>query len=354
MNLSQRPKLLAIGLAAALASGLALFVLGSFGHLRVDAAVERRQAELTSPATVELAGPIFTPAPLAPHSRFAFVRLEAFPLLLPPVEPASYEPPPAGLPDSWTAETRMEPPGAASGPRLSALPPPRLPWQTPPLSAPQRTYTLAERLGEIAPPATKRLADKFEAAKAVWPPAEISLVAIKDEKTIELYARPSGGEWKFIHRYRVLAASGGAGPKLRQGDKQVPEGVYGISFLNPNSRYHVSLRVNYPNAFDLQMAAMDGRKDLGGDIMIHGKALSVGCLAIGDEAAEEVFVLAAQIGLPKIRLIIAPTDFRSKAVPAPEPGQTAWLPKLYAEVAGAMSEFKAPPRSTGLLSFFAN
>jgi murein L,D-transpeptidase YafK len=62
----------------------------------------------------------------------------------------------------------------------------------------------------------------------------------------------------LIHRYPLLAASGVAGPKLRQGDKQVPEGVYGISFLNPNSRYDVSLRVNYPNAFDRQMAAKDG------------------------------------------------------------------------------------------------
>ena len=138
MNLSQRPKLLAIGLAAALIGSLALFVLGSFGRLRVEAAVERHQAPLTGPATVELAGPIFTPAPPAPPSRFAFVRLEALPLLLPPVEPPSHEPPPAGLPESWTAETRMEPPGA-TGPRLSALPPPRLPWQTPTLSAPQRT-----------------------------------------------------------------------------------------------------------------------------------------------------------------------------------------------------------------------
>ena len=70
----------------------------------------------------------------------------------------------------------------------------------------------------------------------------------------------TGGQaWKLIHRYSVLAASGVAGPKLRQGDKQVPEGVYGISFLNPSSRYDVSLRVNYPNAFDRQMAAKDGR-----------------------------------------------------------------------------------------------
>lgn len=102
------------------------------------------------------------------------------------------------------------------------------------------------------------LAETFETAKAAWPPAEFGLVAIKDEKILELFARSNGGGWKLIHRYPLLAASGVAGPKLRQGDKQVPEGVYGISFLNPNSRYDVSLRVNYPNAFDRQMAAKDG------------------------------------------------------------------------------------------------
>jgi hypothetical protein len=221
------------------------------------------------------------------------------------------------------------------------------------LGAPTRANTLLDRLAEISPAATKRLAEKFETAKAAWPPAEIGLVAIKDEKILELFARSNGGPWKLIHRYPVLAASGVAGPKLRQGDKQVPEGVYSISFLNPNSRYDVSLRVNYPNAFDRQMAAKDGRKDLGGDIMIHGKAGSAGCLAVSDETAEELFVLAANAGLPNIKLIIAPTDFRRNGLPTVEAGQPAWLPKLYTEVASAMSEFKAPP-STGLLSFFAN
>ena len=96
-----------------------------------------------------------------------------------------------------------------------------------------------------------------------------------------------------------------------------------------------------------------GRKDLGGDIMIHGKAGSAGCLAVSDETADELFVLAAQIGLSNVKLIIAPTDFRRNGLPTIDPSQPGWLPKLYTEVASAVSEFKAPP-STGLLSFFAN
>lgn len=215
-------------------------------------------------------------------------------------------------------------------------------------AAPKRTYTLAERLNEISPAAKQRLSAKLAAAGITGEPTDIGLVAIKDEKLLELHVKTASGAWQFVHRYPVLAASGTSGPKLKQGDRQVPEGIYAISFLNPNSKYHVSMRVDYPNAFDREMASRDGRKDLGGDIMIHGKAVSIGCLAIGDEAAEELFVLAHQTGLAHIKLVIAPTDMRKTGIPAIAAGQPKWLPKLYGEVATAMAPFKAP--STGLLS----
>ena len=253
--------------------------------------------------------------------------------------------------EAWSTETRPQATPPPSAPGFTLLPPLRLPWQSARPAAPKQLYTVKSRLAEIAPAAGARLTARFEAAKASWPPAEIALIAIKDQKSLELHARPSSGPWTLIHRYRVLAASGGAGPKLRQGDRQVPEGVYGIVFLNPNSAFHVSLRVNYPNAFDRQMAASDGRKDLGGDIMIHGRNLSAGCLAIGDEAVEELFVLAAQTGLANVRLVIAPTDLRERAAQLPVNGHPAWVGQLYTELAVAMAPFKAPP-SPGLLSFF--
>ncbi len=209
--------------------------------------------------------------------------------------------------------------------------------------------SLADRVAEIGPAARKRLAAKFEAAKVSWPPAEIALVAIKDDRMLELHARSATGEWQFVHRYPVLAASGTSGPKLKQGDNQVPEGVYAISLLNPNSKYHVSMRVDYPNAFDREMANKDGRMSLGGDIMIHGKNVSKGCIAVGDEAAEELFTLAADTGLPKVKVVIAPTDFRKSGIPAAEAGQPKWLPQLYTQVASALAPFKVPP-SNGLLS----
>lgn len=262
------------------------------------------------------------------------------------------------IPQSWSTETRAERVIPLLEPPRLVVRPPRSPqasaWTMPRASAPLRDYRLARRLAEISPGATPRLEEKFRSAKAVWPPAEVAFVTIKDEKTVELHARPEGGPWKLVHRYPVLAASGKAGPKLQQGDRQVPEGIYSISYLNPASRYHVSLRVNYPNAFDRQMAAKDKRKNLGGDIMIHGKAVSAGCIAVGDEAAEELFVLAANVGIENVKVVIAPSDFRRNGLPPANPAQPEWVPGLYAQVASAMAPFKPKPNPNLLSSFFGN
>lgn len=207
-------------------------------------------------------------------------------------------------------------------------------------TAAPKQYTLQQRLAEIRPAALSRLRQRFKSAGVAWPPSDVTLLAIKDEKILELHARNRSGPWRLVHRYRVEAASGGPGPKLREGDRQVPEGVYRVIFLNANSRYHVSVRLDYPNAFDLRMAAADGRDTLGGDIMIHGKAASIGCLAMGDPAAEELFVLAAGVSLLRIKVIIAPTDFRYPSATTVMGGDLPWVPALYSEVAREMSVFR--------------
>jgi murein L,D-transpeptidase YafK len=74
---------------------------------------------------------------------------------------------------------------------------------------------------------------------------------------------PAGTGWKEAARYRVLGASGGPGPKLRQGDQQVPEGFYEIESLNPNSLYHLAIRVNYPNAEDRKKRRGRGQDEAG-------------------------------------------------------------------------------------------
>jgi murein L,D-transpeptidase YafK len=200
-------------------------------------------------------------------------------------------------------------------------------------------YTLAERLAKISPEAKVRLEAHHKTAGANWPPAEAAFLAFKDQNIIELHTKAPGKTWQLVRRYPILRASGTLGPKLREGDLQVPEGIYRVTFLNPNSRYHVSLRLDYPNAFDREMASLDGRSTLGGDIMIHGKSVSVGCLAMGDEAAEELFVLASVVGLEKLKVIIAPTDFRKNSTSSAPAGGPNWLPQLYSEIDRKLMEF---------------
>lgn len=161
--------------------------------------------------------------------------------------------------------------------------------------------------------AEDRLKTAFTQVQVSYPPKSVTLLFLKDKKTLQLYAGDEKAKLKMIKSYKVLAASGKPGPKLRQGDYQVPEGIYKITYLNPNSSYHLSLRLNYPNEFDREMAKKDKRSNLGGDIMIHGRNVSVGCIAIGDPGIEEVFFLANKVDYRKWTVISAPTDLRVQA-----------------------------------------
>ena len=154
-----------------------------------------------------------------------------------------------------------------------------------------RSWTVAERLEAHGSDARARMGPGFRAAGVAYPPGAVVLVGLKREREIQVYAGPSRDRVRHVFTVPVRAASGRLGPKLREGDRQVPEGLYPIESLNPNSRFHVSLRIGYPNADDRARARAEGRTQLGGDIMIHGSAVSIGCLAVGDVAAEDLFVL---------------------------------------------------------------
>jgi murein L,D-transpeptidase YafK len=161
-----------------------------------------------------------------------------------------------------------------------------------------------------------------------YPPRKIVLIATKLERKLEVWAR---GETAFRHitTYPILGASGTIGPKLIEGDKQVPEGVYHVSSLNPNSEFYLSLELDYPNEFDRAQAAKDGRTKLGGDIFIHGGRASIGCLAMGDEVIEELFILVARTGRERCRVVIAPQEPTQAAFPAPVTQPISWLPELH-------------------------
>jgi hypothetical protein len=206
--------------------------------------------------------------------------------------------------------------------------------------------TIADRVAEYGDGARARLQPYFSASLVPYPPARVVLVGLKRERRILVYAAPPEGAPRWIRSYPVLAASGRLGPKLARGDRQVPEGLYRIESLNPNSQFHLALRVDYPNAADRARAAADGRVDLGGDIMIHGAAVSVGCLAIGDVAAEELFVLVADVAPEHVDVILAPIDFRTAALPPrsdlPRP---PWIDDLYDDIRRALADLE-PTRDT--------
>lgn len=196
---------------------------------------------------------------------------------------------------------------------------------------PKSSRSIDEVLDAFAPSAIEQLGPWFKKAGVAYPPNEIVLIAIKDEKKLELWARDTG-PFKLVKPYGIRAASGMRGPKLKQGDRQVPEGIYHISRLNPNSNYHLSMKVDYPNQFDRDHAIDDGRRDLGGDIFIHGKAVSAGCLAMGDAAIEELFVLSAHVGTDNIRVIISPSDPRLRPLDTSHPSLPEWTTDLYEEI----------------------
>lgn len=187
--------------------------------------------------------------------------------------------------------------------------------------------TVQTALAEVGPRHRPTLEGKARELGIAYPPPSLTLVGLKEERKLEVWARGTTG-WVLYRGYPVLAASGGPGPKLREGDRQVPEGVYRLTHLNPASSYHLSIRVDYPNAFDRARGVEDRRTSLGGDIYIHGKAVSIGCLAIGDDNIEELFTLVSDTGLANARIVLAPG--RLLDVPA---GAPPWTRGLYRTIA---------------------
>lgn len=209
--------------------------------------------------------------------------------------------------------------------------------------APRGPYSVEDRVRQYGDAVRRRLEPDFRRAGVTYPPDELTLLAFKQERMLEVYAASKGGERRFIRAYPILAVSGHLGPKLREGDLQAPEGLYRVENLNPNSLYHLALRVDYPNVFDRAHAAAEGRTSPGGDIMIHGSSCSIGCLAMGDLASEDLFVLAALTGAEKVRILISPIDLRTKAAPAVAPEAPAWLPGLYQQLKAELIRYPVQP-----------
>ena len=145
------------------------------------------------------------------------------------------------------------------------------------------------------PSALNRIEDsikkQFETQHLAWPPASMYIRSFKYDKQLEVWVKGDLKEpYKLFKTYKICMQSGTTGPKRVEGDYQVPEGFYQINEFNPNSNYHLSLGLNYPNASDRILS--DAQRP-GGSIYIHGNCVSTGCIAIADEPIEELYVIAS-------------------------------------------------------------
>ena len=192
-----------------------------------------------------------------------------------------------------------------------------------------------EKYGERA---RQELKPEFEKVGITYPPSKLTFLAFKDTRKFEIWA-PKDTSWVKVTEYPILGASGHAGPKRKEGDRQVPEGIYKIESFNPNSSYHLSMKINYPNAFDRKWAQKDGRDKPGTNIFIHGVDLSIGCLAMGNRAIEELFVLAHDVKKKNISVVIAPNDARISPLKPPQ-GSEPWVTELYSDITAELSRYK--------------
>jgi murein L,D-transpeptidase YafK len=121
---------------------------------------------------------------------------------------------------------------------------------------------------------------------------QLYLQAFKHERIILVWVKNvSDARFRLLTEIPFCAGSGRLGPKNQQGDRQIPEGFYFINRFHPESKYLLSLGLNYPNEADRLRSKAPS---LGGDIFIHGKCMSIGCIAITDLRIQELYVLAVE------------------------------------------------------------
>jgi murein L,D-transpeptidase YafK len=112
----------------------------------------------------------------------------------------------------------------------------------------------------------------------------------KEEAELEVWKEDKTGRFALLRTYPICRWSGDLGPKIKEGDRQAPEGFYTITpgLMNPNSNYYLAINTGFPNAYD----RANGRT--GGFLMIHGDCSSRGCYAMTDEQIGEIYALARE------------------------------------------------------------
>lgn len=147
--------------------------------------------------------------------------------------------------------------------------------------------------GQFSPPYMKPLSAQTRALlaeKGMTEQQPILIRIFKAESELEVWKQKSDGHYYHFKTYPICAYSGELGPKLKQGDRQAPEGFYLIDkdLMNPRSQYHLAFNMGFPNAYDRAY----GRT--GSNLMVHGDCTSSGCYAMTDAVVEEIYTLARE------------------------------------------------------------
>jgi murein L,D-transpeptidase YafK len=112
----------------------------------------------------------------------------------------------------------------------------------------------------------------------------------KEESELEVWKQDTSGRYALLKVYPICRWSGDLGPKVKEGDRQAPEGFYPITpgLMNPNSNYYLAINTGFPNAYDR------ANNRHGAFLMIHGDCSSRGCYAMTDEEIGEIYALARE------------------------------------------------------------
>ena len=151
---------------------------------------------------------------------------------------------------------------------------------------------------------------------------QLFIRAFKKEQLLEVWVKEATSDHYILLRtYNFCATSGDLGPKRKEGDLQIPEGVYTINHFNPQSNFYLSLGIDYPNASD---KLLSDPVHPGGEIYLHGNCVTIGCIPLTDDKIKEIYVLAVEArsnGQEKIPVHIFPARL--------SPGEFTLLQKEY-------------------------
>ena len=144
---------------------------------------------------------------------------------------------------------------------------------------------VAPKAGKLPDSLLKEMSDK-----GMNRTSSITARIFKEEGKLEIWKMRNNGRYALIKSYNICKWSGQLGPKFIEGDRQAPEGFYTVrpGAMNPNSGYHLSFNIGYPNAFD----RAHGRT--GANLMVHGECSSQGCYSMENRQIEEIYALARE------------------------------------------------------------